>query len=409
MRHNLFFLKMELVSVVILLTVVGAAAQTVTSVFATKQADDRWRLQIVFNARVEQNKIKDVKLFDPDFAPDLNNPQANALVPLGVLTRTVVPNVYEVLTTVGLKTTAENKIKAYILNIKVEDADGNTDWQSIRVTEPASLPRSTVTISKASDIDEADVYVDGQIEGARKEKTSFSTNIKLQKTTKRGDWKYTPYGFFKLNASTKPDADPDSMEFGFNFRYMFEKPIDWDNEAKIESERDFGNTNLIYASRFIYMRAGDKIADITQPNGKKRPVQVFFRPYIGAELGKNLRSPLDAAEGDRIARILAGVNLRLNVPINREKGRDINWTNSYARRWLLSDELGFEADDNGNLQLTHFGKSPRDYFKSNVDYSFNKFFGFFVEHEWGQLPPSYKKVNHSFRVGFSYKFKFGIE
>lgn len=304
---------------------------------------------------------------------------------------------------------SEPKLKSYILNIKIEDADGNADWQSIKLGMSNSSPKKTVEEIEAKDIDDADVYIDGEARGAFKKKTSFSTNIKLQKLKKRGDWKYTPYGFFKLNASTDVEADPDSMEFGYNFRYIFGSPYYWDNEVKIESERDFDNTNFIYSSRIIYTPSGKTLGVINQANEKTKNIKIFFRPYIGTELGKNLRSPLNAAEGDGIARLLVGADVRLNIPINKAAGRTIDWRTSYTRRWLLTDELGFEADDNGNLLLNRFGKSPRDYIKSKVSFGFNKFFGAFIEYDWGQVPPSYKLVDHRFRTGLFYKYKFGVK
>lgn len=417
MKFNSLVLKTTLIAGFLLSIVGTLSAQTVVRVIASMQTENSWKLQIIFDKSVARDKIKDLKVYYPDFSSDPNNSGKTPFISLGPLSQSPVSgNIYEVLTNEKLKTfIKDNKeqLEPYILNVKVEDADGNTDWQNVRITLAAGTktPVNKVVIAKADDIDDADVYVDGQLNGAHKKKSSFSTNIKLQKIRKNGDWKYTPYGFFKLNASTDADADPDNMEFGFNFRYSFSEQtkIDWDNEAKIETERDFENTNFIFNSRLIWMRAGDKIGEVTQSNGKKRNVQIFFRPYMGAEVGKNLISPLAAAEGDGIARVLVGANLRLNYPINQEKGRDINWTNSFTRRWLLTSELGYETDDDDKLQLVRFGKSPRDYFKSNVNYSFNKLFGFFVEYEWGQIPPSYKLVDHRFRVGFTYKFKFDVK
>jgi hypothetical protein len=391
---------------VILLSFVGmTAAQTVTNAIVTNSPEEVWKIQLKFDKSVSPSKIKDINIFDPE---------KGEIVPIGKPNPTSFGNIYEVFTNAPLETTIapqteKPKLKSYILNIKVEDADGNVDWQSIKLELPKAAPVNDVVKTEAKDIDDADVYIDGEANGAFKRKIAFSTDIKLQKLKRRGDWKYTPYGFFKLNASTAPDADPDSMEFGFNFRYIFSSPFYWDNEAKIESERDFDNTNFIYSSRIIYTPSGKTLVKINQASGEAKPVQIFFRPFIGTELGKNLRSPLDAAEGGGIARLLVGADVRLNFPINKENGRDIDWRTSYTRRWLLTGELGFRADDAGNLQLNRFGKSSRDYLKSKANFGFNKFFGAFIEYDWGQVPPSYKLVDHRFRLGLFYKYKFGIK
>ena len=138
-------------------------------------------------------------------------------------------------------------------------------------------------------------------------------------------------------------------------------------------------------------------------------MKVFFRPFIGLEFGKNLRSPLVAAEGNFVFRPLAGAKLRFNYPLNEDEEREINWETTYTRRWLLRNELGFRTNDDNELVLTEFGKSPRDYVQSKFSYGLAKFFDVFIAYDWGQVPPSYKLVDHRFRVGFAYKFKWIVK
>ncbi len=253
---------------------------------------------------------------------------------------------------------------------------------------------------KAKSADDADVYLSGELNGAHKRKTSFTTEIKLQRYSPiSANWRHTP--FFTLNASTDPDADPDKMELGWAFRYVANSAY-FDHKVKLESERDFGNTNLIYDTRFTFLPT-------PRPKGK-RSFKIFPDPFIGGEFGKNLRSPLKAAEGDGIARLLIGADVRLAFWVKKDSDEpDINWTTSFVRRWLLTDELSFEADKDGKLQLRRFGTNPRDYVSSKVSYKLSKFLNVFVEYEWGQVPPSYKLVDHRFRLGLAYKYKFGVK
>jgi hypothetical protein len=263
---------------------------------------------------------------------------------------------------------------------------------------------------EAKSVDPSDVYLSGELNGAHREKTRYSTKIKLQKPflfdQNRQNWSHRP--FFKLNASTDPDADPDKMETGWAVDYIAKscvivKSCVFTNAVKLESERDFDNTNFIYDTRLTFL-------PIARPKGADKRVKVFFNPFLGGEFGKNLKSPLKAAQGDGIARLLAGADIRLAFFLHEDSDEpEINWTTSYERRWLLTDELSFKTDDDGNLVLRTFGKSPRDYVSSKVSYKFSKFFETFLEYEWGQVPPSYKLVDHRFRLGFAYKFKFGVK
>jgi hypothetical protein len=257
---------------------------------------------------------------------------------------------------------------------------------------------------EAKSVDASDVYVSGELNGAHGEKTRYSTKIKLQKPflfdQNRLEWLHRP--FFKLNASTDPDADPDKMEIGWALDYIANFGV-FANTVKLESERDFDNTNFIYDTRLTLLPRA-------VPKGADKRMKVFFNPFLGGEFGKNLKSPLKAAEGDGIARLLAGADLRLAFFLKEDSDEpEINWTTSYERRWPLTDELRFKTDDNDDLVLVSFGTSPRDYVSSKVSYQFNKFFETFLEYEWGQVPPSYKLVDHRFRLGFAYKYKFGVK
>jgi hypothetical protein len=305
--------------------------------------------------------------------------------------------------------------KHYELRASVENIKGD---KLLSLGAPVELLLDDIAVTtevqqKAKSLEDADVYISGELNGAHKRQTSFTTEIKLQKYKPISpSWRWTP--FFKLNASTDPDADPDSLQAGVNFRYISTKSKAYfDNEFKLESERDFDNTNLVYGTRLTFLpNSWPKGLRKKSSDGKisRNNIKVFFNPFIGGEFGKNLRGPLQAAEGDGIARILAGADLRIAFYIKKnEKAPDINWTTSYTRRWLLTDELRFKADENGDLVLLTFGTSPRDYVLSKLSYRLTNFFDVFTAYEWGQLPPSYKLVDSRFRVGFAYKFKFGLE
>ena len=255
---------------------------------------------------------------------------------------------------------------------------------------------------KADSDEDADYYISGNITGARKKKTAFTTEIRLQPSRKRffkGSLEFTPV-FFTLNASTAADADPDKMEIGTKFRNVFARFAGFqgayfDYGVKLESERDFENTNLVSDARLLFL---------PKELGNAKKVKIFLNPFIGAEAGKNLRSPLNAAEGDGIARILGGADLR--VAFLRANGRPWgNWTSSYTRRWLLSNELSFRTDNNDNLVLVQFGKRPRDYFESKFSFGIGNFMDAFIAYDWGETPPSYKKMDHRFRIGFEFKKK----
>lgn len=301
------------------------------------------------------------------------------------------------------------KNKHYQLSIElVNNKTTLADWKFSLLT-PLNEEEAVSALEpkKAKNTDDADIYVSGEVNGAKKNKTTFTTEISLQLRYKKIAKNTFITPFFKLNASTDADADPDKMEFGLNLRRRFNgsksfTPTFFDTAVKIESERDFENTNLISDSRLTFL-------PVARPKGADHKLKVFFRPFIGFEVGKNLRSPLATAEGGAIARPLAGAKLRFNYPLNDDEEREVNWETTYTRRWLLKNELGFETNDDDELVLTKFGKSPRDHVESKFSYGVSKFFDFFIAYEWGQVPPSYKLINHRFKLGFAFKKKYAVK
>jgi hypothetical protein len=412
MRSLEWFVKAALSAMIFSMLSLTAMGQSISGVqaVAPDQGQTEWRVEVSFVPDPGLAKIRRIFLVDieDERIIRLSNPTASG------------SGIYSFVASEPLDTVVEPKsglklAKHYELKASLDNPKGD---KILSVGGPVELLREDLAMTtevrqKAKDVDDADVYISGELNGAHKKKTSFTTEIKLQKYKPLSpSWRWTP--FFKLNASTDAGADPDKMEAGVDFRYILTKTKAYfDNEFKLESERDFDNTNLIYGARLTFLPD-------SWPKGFKKKgrdgkitindVKVFFNPFIGTELGKNLDSPLKAAQGDGIARVLAGADLRVAFFIKKnQKAPDINWTTSFTRRWLLTDELGFKTDDNGDLQLRTFGTSPRDHFLSKFSYKMNKFFDVFTAYEWGQVPPSYKLVDHRFRLGFAYKFKFGLE
>jgi hypothetical protein len=397
-------LKIYLVAFLILLSFATAAsAQALQEVGAieTSPGSNVWSLNIAFTKGVDRDRILHIFLLKTDAAAivELTNikPADTGLAgPPVIYTADPVTPLAIIINEHGTRS-LHYQLWARLRNSEPGKEDLSLNQTVTLRDENIPLDAPAETRAKVKDFDDSDVYVSGELDGAHKAKTRYTVGLKYQHYRSLGRWQWTPV-FFKLNASTDPDADPDKMEIGTGFRYISRAGY-FDQKMKLESERDFDNTNLISDTRFTFLPHA-------VPKGRKN-VKLFFNPFLGGEFGKNLHSPLKAAEGDGIARLLAGADVRVAFWLNKDSDDpEINWTTSYVRRWLLTDELSFEADKDGKLQLQEFGRSPRDYVSSKVAYSVRKFFDIFLEYEWGQVPPSYKFVDHRFRLGFAYKFRF---
>lgn len=270
--------------------------------------------------------------------------------------------------------------------------------------------------------DDSNVYLSGHIDGARGSKTQFSTDIKL-------DLPHTTNGFFievgpyfDLKASTAKDADADSMDFGVKLRtvHRFPRRLDtvirdgrevrkfhepdgrvltgivFDLTPGFESDRRFRNVNTLLGNRLSFVPNSPRLF------GQRLGNLMYLQPFIGYEIGRNIKSPVGAAEGRGLSRGLAGASLYLNLTPRSKSG--LYFQIDYIRRFLLRREIGFTEDDNKKLAPLAVGRGPRDYLKSTFEFDLTDFTGVTISHEYGRLPPDFQLVNHKFSFGLVHKF-----
>ena len=282
--------------------------------------------------------------------------------------------------------------------------------KSVTPTSPPFL------IKESKGRQDSNVYVAGELSGASGTGVFASVDIKVElPLNTQNFWQRTHVisPFFDLRASTSPDADPDSLNTGLRWSFpawsrkvktpaagqlASAKPysdLHWDNAGKIEANRDFANVNALWESRF------------TLPLSflNTRRTKLLIDPYVGTELGKNVKSPVQAAENKTIARFMAGTTMNVVFPFQRDDLDLLVLEAAYIRRWPLKEEVTFTKDNTGTLVPLFIGKSPRDFVEAKLHFKFNKFFGAYSGYEYGELPPLYKLVDHRFRAGLVYKFR----
>jgi hypothetical protein len=228
-----------------------------------------------------------------------------------------------------------------------------------------------------------------------------------------------------IKASNDPEADPDTIKAGVESRLILAqagveyhrnspekaliKAVGWDNSAKIEGDRDFDNTNFIASSVFQFPLKPIHL-------GSPSPDHPFIglTPFVGFEGGKNLSSPVAEAKGRGLARILVGSHIFVRFYHGEEKFARVTLDGGYERRWPLLAEIGFRDKtvevENGKDETIQvpafFGKGPRQWAEAKLTYNINEFFGLYTGYQYGEQPPAYKLVDHSFRLGLVVKAKF---
>lgn len=304
--------------------------------------------------------------------------------------------------------------------------------QSNQTAQASSPPSYAMRASESKD--DSNVFISGELNGAHKTSPAYSTDIKIKIPLALSQPQ--PSFFFDLQASSSPKADPDSMDIGvelsgfkkFNFRdegdpgalprggftqpegkscvtktptcqasekgFIFSR-IDWAATAKIESDREFNNTNFLGTGR------------LTLPffPVNTRSTRWTFKLFGGIDAGKNLKSPAVLADGRGIMRPFAGASMFVGL-FRRAKIFPFSFEGNYTHRWLLARELKLVENNNGNVTAAFFSKRPRYFIDTKFTFQFNEFWGAYAGYQYGEKPPSYKLVDNTFKLGLVFKFKF---
>jgi hypothetical protein len=264
--------------------------------------------------------------------------------------------------------------------------------------------------SKAKGREDSNVYLSGDVEGAEGGSPQVSSDVKIDipQGVKWGIFKRVgPY--FNLKASTSEEADANSLNFGAKISAPFnigseldpatQRPkkrllrgINWHITGGFESDRRFDNVNVLMDHRVAFV-----------PSGAGDNNTIFFKPFVGFELGRNLNSPVAEAEDKMIARGYVGGSLYINL--YPKKADLISFQTDYIRRFLLKREIYFKEEDDKTLLPLNIGRGPRDYVKTTLSFAISDFTAINVNYEYGSLPPNFQLVNHKYSLGLVYKFK----
>ena len=276
---------------------------------------------------------------------------------------------------------------------------------------PPSPEKDFFNKSAAKGRDDSNFYLSGQLEGANGGSPQFSADIKLEPRIDTSSFFQELGPYFNLKASTSKAADANSMNFGLKLRHSFPFPVRlkpgtkqlakkqpflsgivWDITPGFESDRRFDNVNVLLGNRFAFV-----------PRTFGNSNRIYLQPFIGFEVGRNIKSPVKEAEDRGIARGMIGGSLYLNLIPEADKA--LTFQIDYIRRLLLLREISFTEDDDKKLVPLPIGRGPRDHVKLTLEYGFTDFLGAALSYEYGRLPPNFQLVDHKYGFGLTYKFK----
>ena len=290
-------------------------------------------------------------------------------------------------------------------------------------TNPATGMKNRVpagkgfTLKAAKGRDDANLYFAGDINLASGTDFTGSADLKIQIPVV-STATHTVLPKLDLKASNDPKADPDTIKAGLDWDWVLAtaglelaegSPVSgiiWRNSGGVEGNRDFENVNLMWYTQMLF-----RLKNLWFSRSRGDSAYAVFIPQLGAEMGKNLNSPVREAESRGIARLLAGSTVYMRLYQGEASFARVTLDGLYQRRWPLRSEVGFRdvmvKDENGkDVKKTvpiFFGKAPRQWADVKINYNLTEYFGLFAGYQYGQLPPVYKLVDHAFKFGLVFK------
>ncbi|HEV7894104.1 MAG TPA: hypothetical protein VGP08_26050 [Pyrinomonadaceae bacterium] len=379
-----------------------------------------WKIVITFNKRFTDTNRPEVK----DTAHySLFHLESKAVVGVAATDITSLSNgklVYTMATMSVDPLTPGDFYQLYVTGLKFGDEAQGTplsakvEFTTIPSTSSDSDAGTSLPLTAAEDREDANIYLSGELSRASGTDAVYTADMKVSYEIPAHFWNRAHFfePLFDLKASSDPEADPDTMKLGVDWDFewvrrsgskKFFKPMRLQNSFLVEAERDFDNANLTWGSKLVFPSR-------LLRNESKR-LSFRMRPFVGVELGKNIKSPVEEAENKGIARGLFGSSLNLKYKIKQKALDNVSFEASYTRRLLMLREVYFTKsdEDDEKLRPVFFGRNPRDWIESKLNFNFREDFGAFIGYEYGQQPPSYKLVDHRMKIGLTYKVKFKTE
>jgi len=302
------------------------------------------------------------------------------------------------------------------VEVKLEPGKGGkaqprTDETNTAQVSAHSIPKAAWGLKPSKGRDDSDLYGSYELTKARGAATTGTGDLKIKIPFFKTFWHRTsrisPLVDFK--ASSDANADPDSLKFAVewflpvhvgnhpdsHFPYT---AVDWINSGKVEAPKNFDNINALWESKWLFPSSHFP--------WNKKGFRMFLDPFVGHELGKNLKSPLKSIEGKGLARLMAGADLTIQIKVTNVAAlKGFEFDSSYMRRWPLKRELLVDKDAKGNMIPLAVSKGPKDYSDSKFVIKINDYFGPYIGYEWGRLPPNYELVDHKWTFGLLFKAK----
>jgi hypothetical protein len=268
---------------------------------------------------------------------------------------------------------------------------------------------------------DSDIYLSGLVTGATGQKAAYTADIKTQlnyivRQAHDNSPEFAILPSFDFTASTNTKQDGNSVTFGIAARYAWAKQVAPLSALDLFTLLEPGGA----VQTDPYFRAIEPvfrlpIYALPKPH-QWGPVVIYLEPMFGIEAGESTKmpSPGDYTKAPAtlpspggIFRPFVGGSLYIDVNKKSKKGSGtkaiFSLETDYINRWPIMAEPVFSQASTGKLTLLGIGTQPRGYVITKIERDIGSYFSIALEHDYGELPPLYTKVDNKYSISLTYK------
>lgn len=286
---------------------------------------------------------------------------------------------------------------------------------------PASNAGHGLILSPSKARTDSDIYLSGLVTGASGQKAAYTADIKTQLNYIVRQAHDNSPGFailpsFDFTASTNAKQDGNSVTFGIAVRYAWTKQVAPLSALSLYTVLEPGGA-VQADPYFRVIEPVFRLPVYALPKVlQSGPFVGYLQPMFGIEAGESTKmpSPGDYAKvpatlpgTGSIFRPFAGGSLYINVNKKSKTGSGTKTIFSvetdYINRWPIMAEPMFSQASTGKLTLLGIGTQPRGYVTTKIERDIGSYFSIALEHDFGELPPLYTKVDNKYGISLTYK------
>jgi hypothetical protein len=212
-----------------------------------------------------------------------------------------------------------------------------------------------------------------------------------------------------ISTDNRPTADPDSFLVSGLLEWVPKNQHFWHDRAQgVLVDWDFAGLEFdrkTTTKTFI----SSPVAEIPlriypRPNADSKFSLGLF-PYVGFGTGTNLSNALNSSGSGFVFRGLAGISASFTAKTKWKWLSQIGVTSNYTARIPALGEIftdtHFISATGKTVSLYNISTKTRNHVKNQLDFTVAKPLSITVKHEYGELPPGFRRVDNKVSIGLT--------